>query len=302
MDETDQPLVSLVILTYNSSPFIRPCLQAVAASTWEPLEVIVVDNASADGTARSAESVAAELGLAIHLHRIPANAGCAGGNNIGWRMGRGGVVVFLNPDTEITPTCVAELVGPLMRDRTVGITGAKMYYPNSRRLQHAGGFIYPNGMTGHHGIGQEDAGGFDEPRDVDYVTGAALAIRRQLLEALGGFDEEYFPAYYEEVDLCYRARKAGARVVYVPQAVLTHHESVALGPGSLALRRLYARMRIQFCLKNFSVSHLLRHALPFEMRWLATESAARGNRLIQLGAYLANWRFALRKVAGRNRR
>lgn len=233
---------------------------------------------------------------------LKTNLGCAGGNNAGWRNSSGQIVVFLNPDTEVTPQCIEQLVLPLIGDTTIGITGAKMYYPNSRTLQHAGGIIHPNGMTGHFGIGEEDLGQCDTPRDVDYVTGAGFAITRELLEQLGGFDEEYFPAYYEEVDLCVRARKAGKRVVYIPSAVLTHHESVALGSDSPALRKLYARMRIQFCLKNLSIMQLLRHGIPFELRWLLTEPAARGNRIPQISACFSNWKYLLRKLSGGNRR
>ena len=302
MSNAQSPLVSVIILTYGSEKHIAPCLRGVAASTWQPLEVVVADNASADASIAIAQKTADDVGILIKVVPLQVNLGCAGGNNAGWWASRGEVLVFLNPDTEITPSFIEELVRPLLDDRSIGITGAKMYYPNSCILQHAGGIIYPNGMTGHHGIGREDTGDFDTPREVDYVTGAGFAMRRELIEQLGGFDEEYFPAYYEEVDLCVRARKLGKRVLYVPTAVMTHHESVSLGSDSPALRRLYPRMRIQFCLKNYSVWQLVRHSVPFEVRWLLKEPGARGYRLQQLHAYLANWRFVLRKVTGQNRR
>jgi O-antigen biosynthesis protein len=299
--QSADPLVSVIVLCYGSARFIGPCLASLAKSTWQRMDVIVADNASTDDSLAIASSTAEKLRLNHKLLPLPRNTGCAGGNNAAWREATGDIVVFLNPDTEVTPRCIAELVTPLLNDSTIGITGAKMYYPDSRTLQHAGGIILPNGMTAHWGIGQEDRGEFDTARDVDYVTGAGFAISRDLLEQLGGFDEEYFPAYYEEVDLCVRARKLGKRVVYCPAAVLTHHESVALGANSPALQRLYARMRVQFCLKNFSVGHLLRWSLPCEMRWMLYEPAARGVRRFQLRAYIANAPFIFRKLAGRNR-
>lgn len=266
------------------------------------MEVIVADNASIDESVAIAESFAPQPPFPLRVLPLKNNLGCAGGNNAGWRACHGEIIVFLNPDTEVTPGCIEQLVLPLINSSSIGVTGAKMYYPDSRTLQHAGALIHPNGMTAHFGIGQEDNGQWDTPRDVDYVTGAGFAIRRDLLESLSGFDEEYFPAYYEEVDLCLRVRKAGRRVVYIPTAVMTHHESVALGTDSPALRNLYARMRIQFCLKNYSLVQLLRYGVPFEVRWLLREPAARGNRLPQLRAYAANWKFLVRKLAGYNKR
>ncbi|MGI8904881.1 MAG: glycosyltransferase family 2 protein [Candidatus Sumerlaeaceae bacterium] len=296
-----QPSISVIILTFGSAKFIGPCISSVVASTRSPVEVVVVDNASTDDSLKLAEEAASKSALPLKPIPLQCNLGCAGGNNAGWRASMGEVLVFLNPDTEITPGFLDELVRPLLNDTDIGITGAKMVYPGSRVLQHAGGIVYPNGMTAHHGLGQQDRGQFDTQRDVDYVTGAGFAIRRELMESLGGFDEEYFPAYYEEVDLCMRVRQLGKRIVYVPSAVMVHHESVSLGADSPALRRMYSRMRIQFCLKNFSLFQLLRWSIPCEIRWMLTEPAARGHRAQQLRSYVANWRFLLRKLSGGNR-
>jgi GT2 family glycosyltransferase len=300
-DAAAKPLVSIVILTYGSTAFIGPCLRSVARSTWSPLEIVIADNASADQSLEIARKTADELQLHVHFIPLQRNLGCAGGNNAGWRASKGEVLIFLNPDTELAPNFVTELVRPLLADSSIGITGAKMYYPDSRILQHAGGIVFPNGMTSHIGMGEEDRGQFDERTDVDYVTGAGFAIRRELIEQLGGFDEEYYPAYYEEVDLCMRTRKSGKRVVYVPSAVMTHHESVSLGSDSPALRLLYPRMRIRFCLKNYSVLDLVRHFVPYELHWLIHEPQARGYRVEQFLAYAANWKYLLRKLLGRNR-
>lgn len=289
---------------YNSADFIEPCLRSLARMTWPNLEVVIADNGSRDESLQAAHSATDETGLAANIFHLQQNLGCAGGNNAAWRRSTGDYLVFLNPDTEVDPDFVTELVRPLIEDETIGITGAKMYYPPKDKgiLQHAGGLVHPNGMTNHYGNRQRDAGQFDEQRDVDYVTGAGLAIRRELMEEVGGFDPEYFPAYYEEVDLCWKVRKRGKRVVYVPRAVLVHHESVALGPGSLPLRRLYAKMRIQFLLKNQSLGHLMKHAIPNEIRWMLKQPEARGNRRVQVGAYLANLPYLWRKLTGGNRR
>jgi GT2 family glycosyltransferase len=296
------PLVSIVILSYNSRGFIGPCLRSVAALEWAPIEVVIPDNASSDDSPRIAREAAEAERMDVSVIPLPENLGCAGGNNAGWRATRGRFVVFLNPDTEVTPAFVTELVRPMLADPAIAVTGAKIFYPGGRTLQHAGAFMYPNGMTDHYGAGCEDTGEFDTPRDVDYVTGAGFAIRRAALEQAGGFDEDYYPAYFEESDLCTRIRRAGWRVVYIPTAVLVHHESVSLTANSPGFHRMYQRMRIRFCLKNLSLKDWLTRFIPFEAWWLLREPIAKGHRLEQFRAYAEGAQWWVRKKLGRTGR
>src|SRR5690606_30896440 len=140
------------------------------------------------------------------------NLGCAGGNNVGWRAATRPFVVFLNPDCFVDRGCLAEMLRPLAQDPAVGATGAKLLYPNAKRIQHAGGHLHPNAMAEHPGVGTEDDGTYSVNRECSYVTGACVALRRDHLEALGGMDEEYFPAYFEETDLCARLAASGLKV------------------------------------------------------------------------------------------
>jgi GT2 family glycosyltransferase len=132
-----------------------------------------------------------------------------GGNNLGWREARGEFVIFLNPDCVIEPDCAEALIRPLIeRPGEIGVTGAKLYYPNSHILQHAGGIIHENAMSEHRGMGQLDTGRFDAPAEVPYVTGAAMAMRSETCCARAD-SMRIFPAYYEEADLsCVRRRLA----------------------------------------------------------------------------------------------
>lgn len=290
------PLVSVVILAYGNRDFVDACLEAVSRQTWGRMEVLFVDNNSRDDSADVARAAFERLKLPGEVIALDENLGCAGGNNVGWRRAGGEVVLFLNPDTEMEATCVEELVRPLLADSTIGMTGAKMYYPGGRIIQHAGGIVHPNGMTNHHGAGHEDQGQWDEVREVDYVTGAGLAMRRAVMEELGGFDTDYFPAYYEEVDLCLRARRAGYRVVYIPSAVLVHHESVSVGKNTASIHRLFPRMRVRYLLKNLTLRQLVGWALPFEYRWMRYEPAARGFRWNQVRyGWMANVGWAVRR-------
>lgn len=289
------PLVSIIILAYNNCSFVDACLEAVSRQDWPSLEVLFVDNASIDGSADAAREAMTRLKIAGEVISLKQNLGCAGGNNSGWRRARGEVFLFLNPDTEMEFDCVTRLVRPLLDHPAYGITGAKMYFPGGRILQHAGGIVHPNGMTNHYGAGEEDHGQCDEVREVAYVTGAALAMRRDAMEEVGGFDEDFFPAYYEEVDLCLRARRLGYRVMYIPDAVLVHHESVSVGQNSKTIHRLFPRMRIRYLLKNLTLRQLAGWAIPFEYRWMRYEPAARGYRWYQVRhGWLANFPWILR--------
>lgn len=289
------PLVSIVILAYGNRDFVDACLDAVARQTWHNYEILFVDNASSDDSADVARAAMQRLNLPGEVIALPKNLGCAGGNNVGWQRARGEIVLFLNPDTEMEPDCVTELARPLLRDQSIGMTGAKMYFPGGRIIQHAGGIVHPNGMTNHYGAGEEDHGQHDEVREVAYVTGAGLAMRRTVIEELGGLDVDYFPAYYEEVDLCLRARRAGYKVLYIPTAVLVHHESVSVGQGSAAIHRLFPRMRIRYLLKNLTPRQLVGWALPFEWRWMRHEPAARGYRWKQIRhGWMANAGWAVK--------
>lgn len=271
--------VSVVVLTYNSDQVIEACLSALVPLA-DRAELIVVDNASADET----RAIVARHMPPVQLIANNANRGCAGGNNVGWRAARGDLVVFVNPDVVVTPGWFGPLVAAFEADPRLGIAGSKLYYPGTRTIQHAGGILYPNGMVDHLGNGEEDVGQFDDVAEVDYVTGASIAVRRAALEELGGFDEDFNPAYFEETDLCWRARRAGWGVRMVPASVAYHHESTVLQRKSARFLHLFYRGRMRFVVKNYTWRELFLTWLPAEAMWLCTRHA-RGGRLLQLRAY-----------------
>jgi glycosyltransferase involved in cell wall biosynthesis len=289
MNPAPPPKVSAVVLAYNSARFLPVCLDELARSRGVELEVIVVDNASRDESA----AIATAHPTAPRVIEPGRNLGCAGGNNVGWRAARHPIVVFVNPDCAVERDTLRLLAETLEADPTIGAAGGKLYYPHSRRIQHAGGVLHPNAMAEHPGVNQPDTGQFDADRDVDYVTGALLAMRRADLEGLGGMDEDFFPAYYEETDLCWRLQESGRRVRYVAAAV-------ELGLFSPALVRMSYRSRMIFAVKNLLGGRRLVEFLRFEASWFFGPHA-RGFRGPVIRSYLAGLVFALR-CAGRLRR
>lgn len=222
---SDQPIVSVVIPVYGNWPFTRGCLDSIQRhlpST--PFEVIVVDDASRDD---SADHVAGCAG--IRLVRAPKNLGFVGACNLGAENARGDFIFFLNNDTEVTAGWLDELVGVVETRPDVGLVGSKLVYPDGR-LQECGGIIWADGTGWNYGrLQSPDAPWYQALRDVDYCSGAALLVRRDLFERVGGFDTRFSPAYYEDTDLAFAVRAAGYRTMVQPASVVVHHEGITNG-------------------------------------------------------------------------
>ncbi len=219
------PAASIVIPVWNRAEFTARCLEALAR-TVDPaeVEVIVVDNGSTDDT----PALLAAPPLPVRVLRNAANLGFARASNQGARVARGDLLVFLNNDTEPEPGWL-EALRAAAAEPGVGIVGARLLYPGTRRIQHAGLALTLDGVPDHlWRNAPEDDPRVVAPRDVDMVTGACLAIRREVFAALGGFDEAYVNGV-EDVDLCLAARAAGLRVRYEPRAVVLHHEGASEG-------------------------------------------------------------------------
>lgn len=254
-----EPLVSVIIPLWNGQKYIEACLSAILAQDYSSLEVIVVDNASEDG---SADLVTEKFSTA-KLIRNKRNLGFAGGCNTGLKIAEGDILVLLNQDTIVRPNWLRALSNAL-QDQKFGIAGCKIFYPDGETIQHAGAWIeWPVGEAHHYGQRERDTGEWDTPRMVEYVTGAAMAFRREVLETVGFLDEAFWPGYYEDIDFCFRVREAGYEIWYIPEATLTHVESASHKDQSL-LWQFYHRGRLHFLLKHLAPDEFLEQFLPAE--------------------------------------
>lgn len=252
---------AIIIVTYNHIEYVGDCLRSLAGLDPAPREIVVVDNASRDGTAAMVRSEFPE----VRLIEAGANLGFAGGCNLGVRTTTAPLIALANPDLVVRPDWLGELCAPLERWPQAGVAGGKLVYRDGR-LQHAGGELRLPLALGHHrGVGEADRGQYDACAAVEYVTGAALATRRAVWEELNGLDERFFPAYYEEVDFCMRARMAGYQVLYTPRAVASHIEGSSVGQGSARYLRLYHFNRLRYLFKHFNNTWLMRTWLPAEL-------------------------------------
>ena len=217
-------MASVVILVMDQVDRLMACLRSLAALPDAPAhEIVVVGN----GT--PAEMLAALPGQdSLVLVPSPVNLGFAGGCNWGARFARGEHLVLLNDDTEVEPGWLAALVAVARSDPRIGAVGSRLIGADGT-LQEAGSILWRDGGTLQVGRGlPAGSRAYDRVRDTDYCSGCGLLVTRTAWEAVGGFDERYFPAYHEDVDLCLSLRASGFRTVYAPEARLVHHRGASL--------------------------------------------------------------------------
>lgn len=214
-----------VVLHFGPLWVTLRCLRALARIRSPRLKVVVVDNS---GTGRALLPILRDAvpGLRPALVSMGGNAGFARGSNAGIRFAlraRATYVWLVNNDVVPEPGALAAMVREAGRDPRVGVMGSRILYPGRpRRLQQAGGwFNWGTLLPASRGVGQPDRGQYGAVEDVGWASGSSLLVRARALRDTGLLDERFF-LYYEETDLCSRARAAGWRVIYVPGARVVH--------------------------------------------------------------------------------
>ena len=228
-DRAAPPLVSVIIPNWNGLHHLPACLDALRAQTYSHTEVILVDNGSTDGS----QAFVTEHYPEVRLLPLERNLGLTGGNNLGFEVSGGEILISLNNDTEAHPRFVEALVRALVEHPEAGMAAAKMLLFDRRDRIHSAGDGYGrDGIPFNRGVWQRDEGQFREPGWIFGGCGGAVAYRRTMLDDIGTFDESFF-MYCEDVDLNWRAQLAGWRCWYAPQAIV-YHKLSATGGGPIA--------------------------------------------------------------------
>jgi hypothetical protein len=227
------PHVLILVLTWNGRALTEACLDSVLQMDGAPFDVLVVDNASTDGTPAA---LRARYGTRIEVLENPRNLLFAGGMNAGLERARAAgadFVLLLNNDVVVDRGMLQALLGAVAADPRIAAAGPKIYFfDDPETIWFAGGELSLwRGWSRHYGLREKDRGQHDTPRDVDYLTGCAYLVRREALADVGLFDTGY-AMYAEDADWSFRARERGWRLVYTPQARLWHRVSASAGARS----------------------------------------------------------------------
>jgi GT2 family glycosyltransferase len=273
-------MISIVIVNWNAGSLLEQCIRSLERHAGDS-EIIVVDNGSDDGSL----DFLSRTHPPVRLQQNETNPGFAAANNTGWKMSGGDPVLFLNPDTECTEGAIQALHATMLAGRDVWAVGGALASPSGR---HQSGFnvrafptvgsvaaemlmmdeIWPwNPWTSRYRMSRWDLRSVCE---VNQPAAACLMVRRSALESLDGFDESFYPAWFEDVDLCRRIRNGGGRILFQPAAHFLHH-------GGFSLGRLAPDKFLEYYHTN-EIRYFAKH--------LGSSSAARVRRLVVLGLYL----------------
>ena len=298
---TDSPLIYVVIVNWNRANDTIECLKALASSDYSNYRPLIVDNGSTDG---SPDAIRAAF-PAVEVIANEDNLGFARASNIGIEhaLQQGAdYVLLLNNDTLVDKRLLTELVAVGESDSQIGMLVPKIYYPStgSGRSHGEKGRLWSAGAQWRRfpprvtiiGFGREDGPAYSIQREVDYATGCAMLVKRDVFDRVGMFDPAFF-MYHEDYDFSARVRRGGYRIVYVPQAVMWHKVSASTGEESPLKWYYLGKYIAPFYFKNCWPPRL---SLALFVLWVLARETVKGNAR-HLGPYIRGLRDGWREFA-----
>ncbi len=236
-----KPKVSIIIVNWNGGKVFEECLGSLEKLKYSNYELIIVDNGSMDGTQKFATI------------RNKKNLGFVGANNQAIKIVKGKYVLLLNNDTKVPPELLDVLVAKMESDSKIGVVQPKIFMmDNSGYLDNAGSFITKIGFFRHWGFQKKDSKEFDREKEIFAAKGACMIIRKDLIDKVGLFDEDYF-AYFEESDFCWRVWLNGYKILYYPKTFIYHKVGFTIKRQNVSeLNYHYYKNRIASLIKNLN--------------------------------------------------
>ena len=221
----DTPLVSIIIPVHNNFRYTYHLLISILnKNTNIPYEIIIADDMSKDET-KIIEQYTKNIIVLHNEKKYNFLLNC----NKASKYAKGKYILFLNNDSKVNYGWLDSLVNLIESDDKIGMVGSKLIFPNGK-LQEAGGIVFNDGECANYGrYDNSDKPEYNYVKEVDYISGASILIRKSIWEKIGGFDERFTPAYYEDTDLAFQLRKNGYKVIYQPQSILIHFEGISNG-------------------------------------------------------------------------
>lgn len=249
-------LVSIIIVNWNGGKVFADCLKSLSKIDYSLWELIVVDNGSTDGSEKIKKSQ-----ITNHKFQIiknDCNFGFAKANNQGVKLAKGEYVLLLNNDTRVEPDFLTKMVEKMESNSNLGVIQPKIYLMDQQGyLDNAGSFFTKIGFLDHWGFMEKDGPEFNKEREVFSVKGACMLIRKEMIDKIGLFDEDFF-SYFEESDFCWQVWLLGYKVLFFPQAKIYHKLGFTIRRlDVLNLNYHYYKNRICSLIKNLGQENLL---------------------------------------------
>lgn len=283
----DAPIdVSIIIPVYNNLVFTLTSVVSILDHRCAlNYEIIIGDDQSKDATPR----VFGEVAGTVRLVRHEKNLGFLGNCNACAAQAQGRYVVMLNNDTLVLPGWLDELIAPFAADPSVGFTGSKLINGDGT-LQEAGGIFWKDGSAWNFGRNSDPRRPeFNYLKDVDYVSGASIALPRDLWEELGGFDSVFTPAYCEDSDIAFRVRALGRRTVYAPHSELIHHEGKSHGRDTSSGIKAHQVANSKTLLERWKSTLEAENFSNAEHVFLARDRSANAPHILIVDHYIPQW-------------
>lgn len=285
-------VVSVIIVNWNGKHFLKTCLSSLFEQAYKKLDVILVDNASKDGSVEYVKKYFPKVRVLINKD----NLGFAEGNNVGYREVKGEYVLFLNNDTRVTKTFITEALKVLESDKKVaGVQSKILLMDESTHLDAIGAFLTRTGFLFNFAIGKKDNPNYHKEFELYSAKGACMLFKKNLLDKTlvnkEVFDNRYF-CYFEETDMCHRVWIAGYKILFAPNSIIYHK----MGGTSTKLNNAFVQYhsfknRLNSYIKNLTVSEFL-IIFPFHLllcEGFALYSLLKGNWQIFIAVQKAVW-------------
>jgi GT2 family glycosyltransferase len=290
----DRPKVVMIVLNYNSlkklGERVLYFIRSIAYTNYSNFEMIVVDNGSIDGSDKLIEDELGRIGRG-RVVKVEKNLGFTRGNNLGFELGcrSAKYVAFLNNDIEVEPDWLDKIIDVLGADESIAAAQpAILQLSNRNRVDSLGGMIDRFGWTYDLFSNSSPPNNLERPFEVFWAKAAAIVVRSDVFRKVGGFDEDYF-IYYDEVDLCWRIRLLGYKVVTVPTARIYHLGGGTMGGANFRSIYMSRKNHLAMLLKNYSFLNAIFYSIVLVLIYLSAivKEPFRGRKIVSLAVLAA---------------